>query len=132
MNNYNFGKIFLLISFLVICGFSAKSQPVIELIDAPEMKKAIEQESGAIVLDVRRPYEISTGKIPGAENIDINEDEFWLKFKVLNRDKTYYVYCETGGRGTSAARVMKQMGFKNVYNLRGGIEAWKSNGYLIE
>ncbi len=122
---------FLLITVVLYC-YSAKAQPVIETVKATDMKKAMDSESGVVVLDVRRPTEIVVGRIPGAENIDIRQDEFWLKFKVLNKDKKYYVYCNNDGRSTSAARVMKQMGFKNVYNLQGGIAAWKSEGFVLE
>lgn len=117
---------------LVAYCYSASAQPVVENVSSQAMKKAIESESGVVVLDVRQPREIVVGKIPGAENIDIRQDEFWLKFKELNREKKYYIYCNDGGRGTSAARVMKQMGFKEVYNLLGGFEAWKSQGYVVE
>ena len=112
--------------------FSARTQPIIENVNSQDMKQAIESESGVVVLDVRQPSEMAVGKIPGAENIDIKQDGFWLKFKALSREKKYFVYSDNGGLGTSAARVMKQMGFKKVYNLLGGFQAWKSEGFLIE
>ena len=132
MTKYNLRGIIILLVLMVMYSYSASAQPVVENVSSREMKKAIESEAGVVVLDVRQPTEVVVGKIPGAENIDIRQDEFWLKFKELNREKKYYVYCDNGGRSTSAARVMKQMGFKNVYNLLGGIEAWKSEGYNVE
>ena len=132
MTKYNLRGIIILLVLMVMYSYSASAQPVVENVSSREMKKAIESEAGVVVLDVRQPTEVVVGKIPGAENIDIRQDEFWLKFKKLNREKKYYVYCDNGGRSTSAARVMKQMGFKNVYNLLGGIEAWKSEGYNVE
>ena len=132
MTKYNLRGVIILLVLMVVYCYSASAQPVVENVSSREMKKAIESEAGVVVLDVRQPTEVVVGKIPGAENIDIRQDEFWLKFKELNREKKYYVYCDNGGRSTSAARVMKQMGFKNVYNLLGGIEAWKSEGYNVE
>lgn len=132
MTKYNLREVITLLVLMVVYCYSASAQPVVENVSSRDMKKAIESETGVVVLDVRQPTEVMVGKIPGAENIDIRQDEFWLKFKQLNREKKYYVYCDNGGRSTSAARVMKQMGFKNVYNLLGGIEAWKSEGYIVE
>ena len=132
MIKYNLRRIGFLLIIIVLYCYSAKAQPVIENVKATDMKKAIDNESGVVILDVRRPTEITVGRIPGAENIDIRQDEFWLKFKALSKEKKYYVHCNNVGRSTSAARVMKQMGFKNVYNLLGGIQAWKSEGYILE
>ena len=132
MTKYNLRGMITLSVLMVVYCYSASAQPVVENVSSRDMKKAIESETGVVVLDVRQPTEVVVGKIPGAENIDIRQDEFWLKFKQLNKEKKYYVYCDNGGRSTSAARVMKQMGFKNVYNLLGGIEAWKSEGYIVE
>lgn len=129
---YNLIRAFFILVFGVLYCLNANAQPTIINVDATTMKEAIEVDPEVIVLDVRMPVEVGNAKIPGSENIDIREDGFWMKFKALNKSKTYYVYCNTGGRSTSAARVMKQMGFNNVYNLTGGIEAWKSKGYLVE
>ena len=132
MTKYNLRRIIFLFAIVVVCCYSASAQPVVENVSSKDMKRAMESESEVVVLDVRQPSEMGVGKIPGAENIDIRQDEFWLRFKELNKEKKYYIYCTNGGLSTSAARVMKQMGFKNVYNLLGGFEAWKSEGYVIE
>ncbi len=132
MVKYNFIKVLLVVGMCFLYCFNANAQPAVTQVDAVTMKTAIDNDSEAVVLDVRMPREVKDAKIPGAQNIDIREEGFWRKFKELNKTKTYYVYCATGGRSTSAARVMKQMGFAKVYNLTGGIEAWKSEGYLVE
>ncbi|MCG8323143.1 MAG: rhodanese-like domain-containing protein [Cytophagales bacterium] len=132
MTKYNLRRIVPLLILMVVYCYSARTQPVIEHVNSKAMKKAMESESNVVVLDVRQPGEMVEGKIPGAENIDIKQDEFWLKFKALSKEKKYFVYSSDGGLSTSAARVMKQMGFQNVYNLLGGFEAWKSAGYFVE
>ena len=111
--------------------FSESGGPASIYVDpynVPQMSAAI----SAIWEDAAKKEEMVEGKIPGAENIDIKQDEFWLKFKALSKEKKYFVYSSDGGLSTSAARVMKQMGFQNVYNLLGGFEAWKSAGYFVE
>ncbi|MDN5200911.1 rhodanese-like domain-containing protein [Fulvivirgaceae bacterium BMA10] len=132
MIKYNLKTVLLILG--VIFGYcnSAKAQSIVESVTAKELNGILEKTTDVQILDVRRPTEIVTGKIPGAANIDVAEDEFWNKFKELDKDKVYYVYGNTEGKGTSAARVMKQLGFKYVYNLKGGLKEWKSNGFELE
>ncbi len=79
----------------------------------------------AIVIDVRTPKEIADGKVPDALEIDYESDDFESKINSLDKDKSYMVYCEAGGRSSKATEMMLQKGFKNVYNLEGGYKAWE-------
>jgi len=84
----------------------------------------------AVILDVRTPAEWNEGIIPGATNIDIYQgDAFMDALEQLDKDKTYYVYCRSGARSGNACNIMIQMGFKNAYNLTGGIMGW--NGPVV-
>ena len=49
----------------------------------------------------------------------------------LDKEKMVLVYCASGGRSRSAMKKMKDMGFKTIYNLSGGFNAWKNKGYDI-
>jgi rhodanese-related sulfurtransferase len=42
-------------------------------------------------------------------------------------DKNYYIYCRSGARSSRACKIMGKAGFKNLYNLKGGILSWKGN-----
>src|SRR5688572_4896322 len=46
-------------------------------------------------------------------------------------EKTYFVYCQAGGRSKSAYEIMKKEGFNNVYELNGGISEWQSSNLPI-
>ena len=81
---------------------------------------------GVVVLDVRTPEETAAGKIAGAEELDFRAPDFQEKLGKLDRDKTYLVYCRSGGRSSSACSMMDEMGFKNVYNLVGGYQGWSA------
>jgi rhodanese-related sulfurtransferase len=81
---------------------------------------------GVIVLDVRTPAETAEGKIAGAQELDFRAPDFQEKLGKLDRDKTYLVYCRSGGRSSSACGMMEEMGFKNVYNLVGGYQSWSA------
>ena len=81
---------------------------------------------GAQLLDVRTPAEWNEGIIEGAIMADFYEDSFKSELEKLDKDVPVAVYCRSGGRSGSAMDIMKEMGFKEVYNLDGGIGAWNS------
>lgn len=112
---------------------SSKTAPslVHQDIEASEFKKRIESKAG-IVLDVRTQGEVAQGKIPNAKHIDIMQAGFEQEVKKLNTEQPVYVYCAVGGRSSNAMQKMKEIGFKEVYNLKGGINAWKKAGYTVE
>ncbi len=82
-------------------------------------------KKGVIFLDVREPSEYNAGHIDGAINLPRGLLEFKISKKIPNKNATIVVYCKTGGRGALATYTLKQMGYKNVYNLKGGWLGWK-------
>lgn len=83
------------------------------------------------LLDVRTPEEWAEGIIPNAEKINYNGDDFSNQVEKLDKTKPIFIYCRSGGRSTSAAKVLKEKGFTKVYNLDGGITAWGSAGNKV-
>jgi len=79
--------------------------------------------SNAVVIDVRMPAEVSSGKIAGARNINIM-GKFKSQVQNLPKDKKYLIYCRSGNRSASACQIMSDMGFEDVSNLKGGIISW--------
>jgi len=98
-------------------------------LDAKMFKEKLSSEANAVLLDVRTPGEVAEGIIPGAVIIDFNAPDFTDKISALNKEKTYFVYCKVGGRSSKTAAQMKEIGFKNVYNLDGGYDAWVESGF---
>ena len=86
------------------------------------------KEPGVVLLDVRSAFEFGGDKIPGAQNISYTEAGFKERVDKMDKGSTYLVYCLSGSRSAGALNTMKAMGFSNVYNLKGGIENWKSSG----
>lgn len=83
-----------------------------------------------VILDVRTPSEYSEGHIESSVNIDFNADDFKVKANELDKNKSYLVYCRSGNRSKKAVAVMKDLGFKEVYNI-GGIMDWQKEGYPV-
>lgn len=80
------------------------------------------------LIDVRSPEEYADGGISGSVNINYNSAEFESEISKLDKDKPVLVYCLSGGRSGSAANKMNGVGFKEVYNMEGGLVKWRSEG----
>jgi len=85
-------------------------------------------ESGVVTLDVRTPGEFMTGHIQDAQNIDFEGGSFESQIESLDKNGTYAVYCRSGNRSGQAVKVMQDAGFKNIYNLDGGVIDWANSG----
>ena len=66
-----------------------------------------------------------------SHHIDINQPDFIKHLAELDKNKPVLVYCAIGGRSSKAMAIMKKEGFKEVYNLEGGMTAWKDAGMPI-
>ena len=93
-------------------------------------------ETGAIdmILDVRDIDEYSgpDGRIKGAQLVPLNKIPASMDKLASFKDKTLLVYCAVGGRSNDAARYLAAKGFNNVFDLSGGIYAWKAAGLPVE
>lgn len=99
----------------------------IETISASSFQNEINSDD-VIILDIRTPEEFASGRIANSQNIDFYAADFKNNLEKLDKDKEYKIYCNSGNRSESAKKIMEEMGFKNVVELRGGIQAWMSNG----
>ena len=89
------------------------------------------QDPNFVILDVRTPEEFQAGHIQGAININLYAPDFQQQLAQLDRDKTYFVYCRTGHRSRQAVQIMQKMGFRNIYELQGGIVNWVQAGLPV-
>lgn len=97
--------------------------PVYEDIDAIDFADRIGAPN-TVILDVRTPAETAGGVIEGAIELDYRSPDFADQVAKLDKEKTYLVYCASGGRSGKACSAMQDMGFREVYNLKGGYRAW--------
>lgn len=116
----------LLIVFgvIIIIGliiFATRSLPPGTTLSHDEFMRRYESTNGALLLDVRTPSEFASGHIAGAINIDVQNPSFAGRLSEFDKDKTYFVYCRSGSRSQVAVSEMKKNGFKNVFDLSGGV-----------
>ena len=84
-----------------------------------------------IIVDVRTPEEYDSGYIEGAMNIDYYSENFSAQLEDLDKDKAYLIYCRTGRRSAGARDIMAELGFREVYNMSGGIVEWEAEGLPV-
>ncbi len=110
--------------------FVEKALKVIKQVTPKQAKEMIDK-GGVIVLDVRTTREYKKGTIPGALHISRGLLEFKVTKAITDPNQKIIVFCAKGGRGALATKTLMEMGYKNVYNLKGGIKAWKAAGYPV-
>lgn len=109
-------------------GSCSNGQSNKQRLTAVEFSDKIKSSTNAVVLDVRTPGEFTAGHLENAVNIDWNNSSTEAELQKLDPSKEYFVYCLSGGRSSSAAEYMRAKGFKNVYELNGGIMKWRAAG----
>lgn len=83
-------------------------------------------QEGAVLVDVRTHGEVAQGMIPDAKHVPL--DEILAHADSFSKDQPLVLQCKSGGRSAQACALLEAKGFKNLYNLAGGIEAWRKAG----
>jgi len=102
---------------------TVKPQDRITILHVNDFQELV-QKGTVRIIDVRTRSEYAEGHIAGAENIDVRQPEFIERLR-LKGDVA--VYCRTGKRSAQAAMMIAEQGY-NVYDLGGGIMAWRQAG----
>ena len=128
-------KRFLLIFIIVFASFLTgckdDSDDQIILVTPEEMFSLMELEDVQLV-DVRTAKDRVDGFIKNSQNIDFNSPTFDQDIEKLDKTKPVILYCRTGSRSRKCAKKLKEAGFVQIYDLKGGITQWLFNDYEIE
>jgi rhodanese-related sulfurtransferase len=115
----------------------AAANAVVPKISPDEARKLI-AERNALVIDVRDAPEVAaSGKVPGAVNISRGMLDFRADADTpyhnaeLTKDRPIIVYCASGGRSALSGKLLKDMGYPEVFNL-GGFKDWAEAGGAVE
>jgi rhodanese-related sulfurtransferase len=85
-----------------------------------------------VLIDLRTNDEIKNkGTIKGSQQIDFLAKDSEKVIEALDKNKTYYIFCASGGRSGQCAELMQKAGFKEVIDLEKGFDGWKNKGYDI-
>ncbi len=135
MMRISLSSIFLLF-FLVIAPIHAQAEPyvlTVQQLKASMDKAGQPSQKGFVLIDVRSPEEHLGGFIPGTDfNIDFRQIKNRHQEVGAELDSHIVVYCQSGHRSNSAAETLMSLGYKNVYNVAGSMNAWEEARYPIE
>lgn len=99
--------------------------------DAYALIQNNKENNAFVIIDVRTPEEYQNGFIKDAINLDFYSETFRDELDKLDKDKTYLIYCRSGRRSGLTIDVMKEIGFREAYNLVGGLVQWEAEGLPI-
>ena len=126
---------------LVLAGAGLLVGPVsashVRQLSVQEVKSAIDKapslrEKGFFLVDVRSVEEHDSGSIPGTDlNIEFREMAKRHKEIGAGLDDHIVVYCQSGKRSNIAADTLTELGYTNVYNIRGSVNAWMQAGFPL-
>lgn len=104
----------------------------------PEQAKDMISKGNTLVVDVRDSAEVEkSGKVSGAVNVSRGMLEFRADpespyhDKNFDKGKTVIVYCASGGRSALSGKVLKDLGYTNVFNL-GAFKDWAESGAPVD
>lgn len=100
----------------------------VEKIDPQSFIDKIGATENAQIIDVRTPEEFNEQHLDNAENININDAGFDTNLEKLDKNKPVFVYCKSGGRSSDAVAKMEQLGFKEIYEMNGGMMKYNAMG----
>ena len=120
----NFFRILsVILSFMTLnCSANAQNKTSIEDFEAKTKNQKVQ------LIDVRTPAEFAVGHLKNAKNINYSSDTFSEEMSKLDKNKAVYIYCAAGGRSGKAVTILEKIGFKQIFDLEGGFNAWKKAG----
>lgn len=125
-------KRFVIVLWVFLAGlsYSALSQePVLDpkTFDSQVTGKQVQ------LLDVRTTDEYSKNHLSNSMHAEwLDKNEFKRRTQYLDKSAPVYVYCLSGGRSHAAAEALRKEGYTQVYELKGGLTAWKASNLPVE
>ncbi len=100
--------------------------------DGVDVKQAQSMnKQGALLLDVREPDEYSAVHAPDAKLIPLGQLNSRLQEIASYKNKPIVVMCRSGRRSSQAVALLKEAGYTQVSNVKGGIQSWESEGLAV-
>lgn len=117
-------RFFTVLLLFLVAACASSVDPV--LVDVDEAESLITDED-VFVLNTHTPY---GGEIPGTDHIieDWKNIELYSDELPADKNARILVYCRSGSMSSSAADQLAELGYTNVFDLDGGMNAWKASG----
>ena len=117
---------FLFFGFFSAIAQDATTEKIFRSISPADAMRMLQQRDDIVFLDVRTPEERSRGYIPGSQLVSFNDVA--MGKLPIPKDKPVLLVCAVGGRSYFAGQMLSTKGYKEVYNLSGGVKKWYQSG----
>ena len=121
---------YILVAAFTIFSCSLINNESINQMNSDELIEFIELND-AILVDVRTEDEYNSGYIENSLNIDYFSNAFSINADKLDKSTPIILYCRSGKRSSMSANKISKLGFKEIYNLEGGILEWIEEGNAV-
>ncbi|MGG5254275.1 rhodanese-like domain-containing protein [Neobacillus sp. SM06] len=118
----NTGTIIMIVLLIGLLVWRLRPVKGVRTITTAQLKGELADKNKQFV-DVRTPGEFKGNSIKGFKNIPL--DQLPNKASTLSKDREVVVICQSGMRSARAAKILKNLGFKNITNVKGGMSAWR-------
>ncbi len=130
-NNWMLILVFVLSGAMLVWPLFQRRFGAMKDIGTPEVTRLINRQN-AVLLDVREAKEYDGGRLPNAIHIPLSQLGSRAQELAKMAARPIIAYCATGRRSRMAAGALTRVGFKQLYSLHGGIEAWKKDSLPLE
>lgn len=134
-NNFNslftFTLSLIFLPFLSLSVISNNTETIYKQLTALQcdsLIKANETNPNFVILDVRTPTEWNSGHLLGSINRSTYLNDFEAQLDALPKHKLFLLHCQSGGRSASTFTKIQNLGFSEVYEMKGGLNAWNIAG----
>lgn len=125
-------KTLFLSGIALISFFACTGQNEVEQKQSEEVIDNIENSNWQFV-DVRTPAEVERGYLKGTDHFfNYNDYRFEEQVKTLDKSRPVLLICRSGARSGRAAKLLKEKGFEEVYDLKGGLMRWRDPAYIVK
>ena len=121
---------FFTFTFFMFFSCGLNDDTLINQVNSDELLDFIDINN-AVLVDVRTNDEYSSGYIENSLNIDYLSNDFSKNVEKLNKNIPIVLYCRSGKRSSLSANKLSKLGFKEIYNLQGGILDWIEIGNSV-
>jgi rhodanese-related sulfurtransferase len=129
--NWMLIAVFLLSGAMLVWPLVQRQFGAMKDIGTSEVTRLINRQN-AVLLDVREAKEYEGGRLPNAVHIPLSQLGSRAQELAKMASRPIVAYCATGRRSRMAAGALTRAGFKEMYSLHGGIEAWRKDSLPLE
>lgn len=127
-----FSFVITLVLFFSLVSFSQQSQKEVFFKDCSptQFKMSLDTAHNYILIDLRSVKQYKRSRIKGAKFVK-NTNDLFNVVKKTDKNKPIFIYCDEGDVSLTASALLMRRGYKKIYNLKEGVDAWYDQGYKL-